>query len=184
VQNCPVRILRGALCLVSVCPILGKSGQFQENGRSAWCALMRTKLSHKIILLADDDLDDAEVFAEILTHVDASVKFYHVKNGLEVFAHMKRMKNQKPAIIFLDINMPEMSGWQCLSVLKNDSLTTDIPVVIYSTSSHHRDKQTAIELGASAFITKPSDYKKLQDLLSVITANLYGDIKAAIGTLL
>jgi CheY-like chemotaxis protein len=141
------------------------------------------KSRHKIILLADDDMDDAEMFAEVLALTDPSIKFYHVKNGLEVFDHMKRMTNQMPAIIFLDINMPEMSGWQCLSILKNDPLARCIPVVIYSTSSHHRDKQTAIELGASAFITKPSDYKKLQNLLSVVTANLYGDIKAAIGTL-
>jgi CheY-like chemotaxis protein len=132
----------------------------------------------KIILLADDDLDDAEMFAETLAHIDSSVKFYHVKNGLGVFDHLKQPNNQRPDIIFLDINMPEMSGWQCLTTLKNDPLTKDIPVLIYSTSSHHRDKQTALELGASAFITKPSDYKKLQHLLSIITANLHKDIKS------
>src|SRR4051794_22921194 len=109
------------------------------------------------------------MFAEVLALIDSSVKFYHVKNGLEVFDRMKQMTDQKPAVIFLDINMPEMSGWQCLRVLKNDPLINEIPVIIYSTSSHHRDKQTAIELGACAFITKPSDYKKLRNLLSVIT---------------
>jgi CheY-like chemotaxis protein len=138
---------------------------------------MATSANSKIILLADDDLDDAEMFAETLAHVDPSVKFYHVKNGLGVFEHLQRTNNKKPDVIFLDINMPEMSGWQCLTTLKNDPLTKDIPVLIYSTSSHHKDKQTAIELGASAFITKPSDYKALQHLLSVVTSTLQKNIK-------
>lgn len=144
---------------------------------------MSTNLERRVILLADDDPDDAEMFGEVLAEIDSSVEFYHVKNGVAVFDYLKEKENLAPNVIFLDINMPQMSGWQCLSLLKSDPATKDIPVLIYSTSSHQRDKQIAIELGASGFITKPSNYKMLHSMLTIIAANLHRDIASTINSL-
>jgi CheY-like chemotaxis protein len=125
-----------------------------------------------IILLADDDFDDAEFFADALNDVDPRVKFCHAENGFGVFEHIKTLGNRKPSIIFLDLNMPEMDGWECLSILKRDPVTKNIPVMIYSTSSYNRDKQNALACGATAFITKPSDYESLRKLMTSLTSNL------------
>jgi CheY-like chemotaxis protein len=119
----------------------------------------------KFFLLADDDSDDAELFKEALNSVNSSVHFEHVDDGHGVFKFLSNVNNRKPDIIFLDLNMPAMSGWQCLSKLKNDIYFKDIPVIMYSTSSHQRDKEIALELGALGFLTKPSDYKSLQKML-------------------
>jgi CheY-like chemotaxis protein len=137
-------------------------------------------LTPKVILLADDDPDDAEMFALVLSDINPAMQLYHVKDGLAVFEHLKDPEKQAPDIIFLDINMPEMNGWQCLSMLKNNHRTKAIPVLIYTTSSHSKDRQTAMELGASAFITKPSDYKTLRKILSAIAASEGSDIKNTI----
>jgi CheY-like chemotaxis protein len=79
--------------------------------------------------------------------------------------------------------MPEISGWQCLTALKSDAITKHIPVLMYSTSSHHRDRQKATELGATGFITKPSDLKTLRTILSTIAANLHSDFSKVIHNL-
>lgn len=145
---------------------------------------MSTVNHEMIILLADDDLDDAEIFADALNDVDPRVKFFHAENGYGVFEQIKTLGNRTPSIIFLDLNMPEMDGWECLSILKRDPVTKDIPVMIYSTSSYHRDKQNALASGASAFITKPSDYESLRKLMTSLTTSLNfspqgrGDAKA------
>jgi CheY-like chemotaxis protein len=131
----------------------------------------------KTILLADDDPEDAEMFSFVLTSVDPTIKFYHVNSGLSIFGFLADEQHPLPNLIFLDINMPEMNGWQCLSKLKTQPETQNIPVVIYSTSSHPRDKQIAIDLGACDFITKPSDYKTLQNILSGIVTTLQADPK-------
>ncbi|MBT1705071.1 response regulator [Chryseosolibacter indicus] len=141
---------------------------------------MTKDIIHKVILLADDDLDDAEMFADVLAEIDSTVELYHVPDGFAVFEWLKNPANPVPDIIFLDINMPQITGWQCLSSLKADELTKDIPVLIYSTSSHHKDKQTAIDLGATAFITKPSDYKILEDFLTAIVNELHNKDIASI----
>jgi CheY-like chemotaxis protein len=141
---------------------------------------MSTRSTDKIILLADDDMDDAEIFGHILEDIDPTLKFYHVINGSGVLHHFELPENPKPDIIFLDLNMPEMNGWQCLSQLKSVDKTRDIPVLIYSTSSFLKDKQQAIASGASAFITKPSDYKTLQALLFKISTSLRRDLLSTI----
>jgi CheY-like chemotaxis protein len=133
---------------------------------------MSIHFKQRTILLADDDTDDAEMFMSVLSDIDPQIKCYHVENGRDVLTYLKRGERERPDVIFLDINMPEMSGWECLTKLKEESTTKLIPVLIYSTSSHARDREIANELGATGFITKPSDYKTLKKILSSIANNL------------
>ena len=123
---------------------------------------------NKLFLLADDDSDDAELFGEALTVIDPPVSFQHVSDGHGVFSFLEK-SDKKPDIIFLDLNMPQMSGWQCLAKLKNDKGLKEIPVIMYSTSANPRDKEIAIELGAVGFITKPTDFKLLTKVLAAIS---------------
>lgn len=131
----------------------------------------------KFFLLADDDNDDAELFGEALTGIKPPVEFYHVENGRGLLEFLSSKQDRKPDIIFLDLNMPEINGWQCLTRLKNETVYKDIPVIIYSTSSNPRDKKTAIELGASGFLTKPSNFKLLVKLLNIIASTETTDLK-------
>jgi CheY-like chemotaxis protein len=133
--------------------------------------------ANRFFLLADDDRDDAEIFSEALTTVNPSIKFHHVEDGQEVFQFLSNSKIEKPDVIFLDLNMPAMSGWQCLAKLKNDTALKNIPVIMYSTSSNPREKEIAIELGATGFVTKPTDFKALTKILETISANLGSDLR-------
>ena len=132
---------------------------------------------NRFFLLADDDRDDAEIFSEALSTVNPSIKFHHVEDGQEVFQFLSTSKIEIPDVIFLDLNMPAMSGWQCLAKLKNDTALKNIPVIMYSTSSNPREKEIAIELGATGFVTKPTDFKVLTKILESIFTNLGSDLK-------
>lgn len=127
--------------------------------------------ANKFFLLADDDHDDAELFNEALSTVNPSIKFHHVEDCREIFQFLLNSKIEKPDIIFLDLNMPGMSGWQCLAKLKNDVTLKNIPVIMYSTSSNPREKEIAIDLGATGFVTKPTDFKVLTKILETISTN-------------
>ena len=132
---------------------------------------------NKFFLLADDDHDDAELFNEALSTVNPSIKFHHVEDVQEVFQLLSNSNIEKPDVIFLDLNMPAMSGWQCLAKLKNDTELKNIPVIMYSTSSNPREKEIAIELGATGFVTKPTDFKVLTKILETISTSLNADLK-------
>jgi CheY-like chemotaxis protein len=132
-------------------------------------------MKDKIVLLADDDRDDSEVFKEALEEADCGSKFHRVENGARLFEYLNQPGNPKPEIIFLDLNMPVMNGWQCLAKLKNTSGFEHIPVIMYTTSSHHRDFEIAKDLNAHGLITKPSNPHVLTQVLKRIICTLGTD---------
>jgi len=134
----------------------------------------------KFFLLVDDDRDDAELFGEALSTIEPPLEFLHAQDGIMALEFLRNPGNKTPDLIFLDLNMPEMSGWQCLVRIKNDNSLKNASVVMYSTSSHQRDKELAIELGALGFITKPTDYKKLRDILKRIASTSTLELKKVI----
>jgi CheY-like chemotaxis protein len=119
-------------------------------------------------LLADDDQDDAELFIEALRNIDPSMVLYPAQNGKEALKTLQAQKAD-PDIIFLDVNMPEMDGWDCLANLKKDSHLKHIPVVMYSTSPTSLNGKRAIQEGAVCFLEKPPSYLLLKSFLSELS---------------
>jgi len=134
----------------------------------------------KVFLLADDDADDVEMFHEALREIDSSITLYTAWDGKDALEKLNNKDLEQPQIIFLDINMPGMNGWQCLTILKSHVLFRHIPVIVYSTSSHQRNTDIALDLGALCFFTKPSDFSELKSILEVLMSNLNSDLLGAI----
>lgn len=132
-----------------------------------------------IILMADDDPDDRAFFCEAVNEINPSVICYDVENGMEALK-LLQTKELRPDIIFLDINMPVMNGWECIQELKKDKRYRDIGVIMYSTSKNELDIKKAVSLGAMCLFTKPDDYKVIKEILASIIANFDGDLLKAI----
>lgn len=132
----------------------------------------------KIFLLADDDGDDMQLFCEALETVDSSVVCHCASNGIEVFDILAR--EERPHLIFLDINMPGMNGWECLKALKDTEAYNRIPVFMYSTSAHQREVDIALDLGAMCFFTKPHNFNELKSTLQAITENIHTNFSDAV----
>ena len=130
-------------------------------------------------LLADDDADDKTLFCEALSEIDPAIVCHTASDGREALEILSEQRTKKPSIIFLDINMPVMDGWQCLGKLKEHSDHKDIPVIMYSTSSYQRDIEQALEGGAFCFFTKPSDYRELRSILRLIATTPVNSLSTA-----
>jgi CheY-like chemotaxis protein len=106
------------------------------------------------ILLVDDDEEDRQIFMDALDEIDPGISCITAGDGR---AALRLLEEQPvlPDIIFLDLNMQGMDGWQFLGEKRKNSRFEAIPVVIYSTSSHVKDIKETKELGAAGFITKP-----------------------------
>src|SRR5688572_12130297 len=111
-------------------------------------------LLHKHILLVDDDEDDQAFFLDTLREIDMNIKTEVTSNGIEAISFLKNSKDT-PTLIFLDLNMPLMNGFQCLVELKNNSKLKNIPVIIFTTSHNSNDIIKSEEMGAAYFFTKP-----------------------------
>lgn len=124
----------------------------------------------KHILIVDDDSDDRELFREALNAVDPTIAYEFTEDAEEALNKLKEHDGVLPDIIFLDINLPGISGWECLTQIKNSNSLHHIPVFMYSTSGHHRDRDLAIDLGAVCLITKPMTYRGLKAMLAAVVA--------------
>lgn len=118
-----------------------------------------------MILYAEDDIDDLEIFYEVLQSINPLVEIMNARNGAEVIAFLEKA-SRMPDYIFLDINMPAMDGKACLKNLKRDLQFSSIPVIVYTTSNDPRDKALCLELGAKDFIQKPGTVKEAIDKLA------------------
>jgi two-component system chemotaxis response regulator CheY len=68
---------------------------------------------------------------------------------------LKKLQGAKFDILITDINMPIMDGLKLVSLVRKDEKHKDIPIIIITTEGAQEDRQRALALGASAYITKP-----------------------------
>lgn len=126
----------------------------------------------KTCFLVDDDMDDQEIFIAAVNEIDNSINCVSVDNCEEAIEKLKTERSNLPDFIFLDLNMPRLNGRQCLTELKKIAHLKHVPVIIYSTSSLKKDIEETKSLGADMFLTKPS---KFDDLCNVLTQVLSRD---------
>jgi DNA-binding response OmpR family regulator len=78
---------------------------------------------------------------------------------------LKLIKRERPGLIFLDIRLPGMSGWDVLAWLKSDRQYESIPVVVMTASIHTDGEEMAREMGATDYLVKPFSVDELLDMV-------------------
>lgn len=130
-------------------------------------------LHGKSCLLIDDDEDDKEIFCIALSEVDPEIKCLTAIDAIEAL-HLLRDPSFIPDYIFLDLNMPLMSGKECLIEIKKLPHLRETPVIIFTTSASQKDVLDTQDLGAASFITKPPLISTLTERLRTVMSGLRG----------
>ncbi len=110
------------------------------------------------ILVVDDDPSVVELATAVLG--SAAYAVASARNGSEALSIARR---QGFDLVLLDINMPEMDGWETLRLIKADDTTRHLPVVMFSVKGEVRDKVHGLQEGAADYLTKPFE---VDDLLT------------------
>jgi CheY-like chemotaxis protein len=121
--------------------------------------------SKHTIVYAEDDFDDVQFVKDCFKKYDSKIELVHAPNGSEALSVLTDLhqKGVKPCLIILDINMPLMDGRQALVRIKGNQEFKKVPVVMFTTSNSHLDKEFATKWGAD-FITKPLRYSEVEGL--------------------
>src|SRR6476659_2508685 len=90
--------------------------------------------THHNLLLADDDIDDCTFFEDALKELPISATLSTVNDGAQLMNFLSMESDNPPDVLFLDLNMPRKSGFECLSEIKSIDKLKDLPVIIFSTS--------------------------------------------------
>lgn len=126
-------------------------------------------MDHKIkIVVIDDDCMALSVFRNALREFDYDVRIYS-----DPVSGLKDIKSIIPDVIFLDVVMPGHNGNKILKILKADTLTQHIPVIMLTGKDKIQDIQISFEYGAVDYIVKPFDKNILHlRLLNILRKKL------------
>jgi CheY-like chemotaxis protein len=108
------------------------------------------------VLVVDDEADSLEIMRMILEN-----EGYEVQTASDGQEALSKISQQKLDLIFLDVKMPKLDGYELCRKLKRDPETTKIPVVMHSASGSEKTRAYAHEAGADGFMFKPFTMKKL-----------------------
>lgn len=113
--------------------------------------------SKPLVLVIDDSIDVHRLLqARLRTEAIQIAGTTRGLEGIEMAAQLK------PATILLDLDMPDMDGFEVLRGLKENPITNAVPVIILSGKTTSEDKVTAFDLGATDYVTKPFDLAELR----------------------
>lgn len=118
------------------------------------------------ILLADDDKDDCLMFKDALDELSLAFMLTVVHNGQQLMDLLNKEGLKLPDILFLDLNMPRKTGFECLTEIKKNKRLSSLPVIIISTSFEQDIIQLLYKTGAQHYIRKPNDFSALRTVIA------------------
>lgn len=102
------------------------------------------------ILVVDDEPDLVELVKDVLERSD-----YLVISARNADLAIKKIRESKPDLIILDLNLPGIGGIEVCRILKEDKKTSSIPIIMLTVKSTETDKISGLEAGADDYMTKP-----------------------------
>ncbi len=122
-------------------------------------------MSNLKIMVVDDEKDILDFFTIFLKQKNFEVIL--ASSGEEALI---KAQLEKPQLIFLDIMIPKMDGWEVLKLLKLDEETAKIPVVMLSARTEAKDKVRGLQEGAIDYVCKPFSPRDLLKRIENIVA--------------
>ena len=131
-----------------------------------------------IILLADDNMTDVALTKRALQTAHLANPVHIVATGQEVIEYLKGAVQarfsgaQVPLLILLDLDLPDLTGFEVLEWIRTEKSLAGVPVVIYTGSENISDANRARHLGANSYWVKPSNFEGLVNLMRLLKAKI------------
>jgi CheY-like chemotaxis protein len=118
---------------------------------------------HVHVLLAEDKPTNQMIAGKLIERLGHTVDF--AENGIEV---LKALDHGTYDIIFMDVFMPIMDGFETTMCIREQEKTTDrrLPIIAMTAHAMHGDRQKCIDAGMDDYISKPIDEAKIQNLIN------------------
>jgi CheY-like chemotaxis protein len=111
------------------------------------------------VLIVDDEQHVRLLIEQTLEDLeDQGVELLTADNGEQALA---TIKSTRPALVFLDVMMPKMNGFDVCNTVKNELGMRDVYVVLLTAKGQEFDRQRGAEVGANMYMTKPFDPDQL-----------------------
>jgi CheY-like chemotaxis protein len=135
-------------------------------------------LEQAIILLADDNPADVTLTQRALRAAQLPNPVHIVSSGQEVIEYLTgaiyaRVSGARiPLLILLDLDLPDLTGFEVLEWIRAQESLINVPVVIYTGSENVSDANRAMHLGANSYWVKPSSFQGLVSLMQLLKSKI------------
>jgi CheY-like chemotaxis protein len=124
------------------------------------------------VLLVEDDPGDVLMTREAFEHYRIRNTLHVVGDGEQAMQFLRQAGEYtsmpRPGLILLDLNLPRRNGLEVLEDVKSDAELLSIPVVVLTTSQAEQDILRSYALHANAYISKPVDFDRFNDVIRQI----------------
>lgn len=124
-----------------------------------------------MILLVEDREEDIDITREAIDEVATDSQMDVVRDGQAALDYLEKGKDDPsslPDIIFLDLNLPKVSGQEFLKKVKKDEVLRSIPTIVLTISKREEDIARSYNSGAAGYITKPVDYEEFLKSVEIV----------------
>jgi two-component system response regulator len=125
------------------------------------------------ILFVEDNPRDAELTLRALKKNNLANNIYVAHDGAEALdfffcrgKFVKRSFTNPPKVVLLDLKLPKISGLEVLKIVKGDTRTSHIPIVVVTSSNQEPDMKEAYALGVNSYVVKPVDFDQFINAMS------------------
>ena len=119
----------------------------------------------KVLIVDDEPLIRLLIEQTLEVFEDQGVEILSAENGIEA---VEIIKKERPELVFLDVMMPKMNGFEVCSIVKQQLLMHDICIVMLTAKGQEQDRQKALEAGTDQYITKPFSIQEVSSKVSEI----------------
>ncbi len=111
-------------------------------------------------LIVDDNKQIADSLAQML-------EFYniHATTAYGPRAAMTALKEFTPSVVFMDLNMPGLTGFDVIGFLRREPRLEKVPVIVVTSDDQPQSAERAMEAGAYAYVVKPISFEILEETL-------------------
>ena len=110
---------------------------------------------HRKLLIADDEVHIRMLLEQTLEELEEQgIELLHARNGEEA---AEIIQSERPQLVFLDYNMPKMTGVDVCHFIKKELALPDIYIVLLTGKGQDTDRKEGLTAGADRYLTKPFD---------------------------
>jgi len=122
--------------------------------------------------MADDDEEDRYLATRAFRDYTDRITLDTVENGQELLEYLRRegqyAEKRRPDVVLLDLHMPNVDGFEAMSLIQADKSLRSIPLVVLASSETDRNLARCYDLGANLYIVKPVTYERLSRVVDAL----------------
>jgi chemotaxis family two-component system response regulator Rcp1 len=120
-----------------------------------------------VLSVEDSDADFSMLVMALHQCLD-TLEIDRARDGEEAVTALSKsgISRPRPDLVLLDVNLPRINGLEVLEFIRSQPFIRDVPVVMFTTSSAIQDQKRAMALGATEFVTKPSNLDRLMEVIA------------------